>query len=80
LQNPLTHEWQHPLSDVVNSLVGSGLRIEFLHESPFCGWQRFPFMVKGEEAVAARRQSVNPAHLLDKSGGKPIGRPGTIKR
>lgn len=46
LANPLTHEWQHTLSDVVSALVAVGLRIEFLHEFPFCSWQRFPFMVK----------------------------------
>jgi hypothetical protein len=44
LANDVRFEWQHSLSDVVNALIGAGLRIEFLHEFPFDEWQRFPFM------------------------------------
>ena len=29
-----THEWIHPVGDVVTALVGAGLVIEFLHEHP----------------------------------------------
>src|SRR5262245_37549549 len=32
------HEWHHSMSDIVNSLVRGGLRIESLHEYPFCAW------------------------------------------
>lgn len=49
LRSKTSHEWQHPLSDVINALVGAGLRIEFLHEFPFCMFQRLPSMVKGED-------------------------------
>jgi SAM-dependent methyltransferase len=49
LKNKTSHEWQHPLSDIVNSLVRAGLRIEFLHEFPFSMFQRLPSMVKGED-------------------------------
>lgn len=44
-----TYEWQHSLSDVLNALIGAGLRIEFLHEFPLCSWRRFPFMEQGED-------------------------------
>lgn len=48
LQNKTSHEWQHPLSDIINSLIGVGLRIEFLREFPFCMFQKLPSMVKDD--------------------------------
>lgn len=33
------HSWQHSLSDIVNALVSQGLRIDFLHEFPYCSWE-----------------------------------------
>jgi SAM-dependent methyltransferase len=33
------HEWHHSLADIVNSLIGAGLVLEFLHEFPFCPWE-----------------------------------------
>lgn len=47
-QNP-SFEWQHPLADVVSSLRAAGLRIEFLHEFPFCSYDCFPFLEKGKD-------------------------------
>ena len=32
------HEWQHSLSDILNALVGAGLRLDWLHEFPYCAW------------------------------------------
>lgn len=32
------HEWQHSLSDIINSLLRAGLRLEWLHEFPYCAW------------------------------------------
>ena len=42
------HEWQHPLGDVVTSLIDAGLTIEFLHEFPFSG-QPYPGMERYED-------------------------------
>jgi SAM-dependent methyltransferase len=44
--NP-SYEWQHSMADVVNSLTSQGLRIEYLHEFPFCSYDCFPFLEKG---------------------------------
>lgn len=44
-----SYQWQHSLSDVINALAGAGLRVEFLHEFPFCGWQRLPSMERRED-------------------------------
>lgn len=32
------HEWQHSLADIVNALIAAGLRLEWLHEFPYCAW------------------------------------------
>jgi 2-polyprenyl-3-methyl-5-hydroxy-6-metoxy-1,4-benzoquinol methylase len=37
------YEWTHSLSDVINSLINAGLKIEFLNEYPFTVWKQFPF-------------------------------------
>ncbi|MCW2976705.1 MAG: Methyltransferase type 11, partial [Actinomycetia bacterium] len=49
LQNKTSFEWQHPLSDVINALTSNGLRVEFLHEFPFCVFQWLPSMVKRDD-------------------------------
>ncbi len=46
--NP-SYEWQHALADIVNSLTSQGLRIEFLHEFPFCSYDCFPFLEQGKD-------------------------------
>ena len=38
------YEWQHTLGEIVTALVGVGLRIEFLHEFPFSGYEAYPIM------------------------------------
>ena len=45
LSNTRTHEWEHPLSDIVGSLLSLGLRLDFFHEHDVLPWSRFPMMV-----------------------------------
>lgn len=47
------HEWRHSLGDIVGSLIGAGLSIEWLHEFPFCAWK----IVAGCEVVEQFSQS-----------------------
>jgi SAM-dependent methyltransferase len=42
-------EWTHGLSDVLNALLGAGLRLEFLHEFPYMSHDHFPFMEQGAD-------------------------------
>ena len=43
-KNPVPeHVWQHSMGDIVNALVGAGLRIDFLHEFPHCTWKVIAF-------------------------------------
>ena len=37
------HTWQHSMGDIVNTLVTAGLRIDFLHEFPYCVWKVIAF-------------------------------------
>jgi len=41
------YQWVHPLGDIVTALTNAGLRIEFLHEFPFCAYGKFPFLRQG---------------------------------
>ncbi|OPL17748.1 MAG: hypothetical protein AVO35_08790 [Candidatus Aegiribacteria sp. MLS_C] len=39
-------EWQWTVSDVVNALLGAGLRIEFMHEHKYLPWKALPSMTE----------------------------------
>ena len=41
-----SYEWTHSLSDIVNALIGAGLRIEFIHEFPVSAYRWSPFTEK----------------------------------
>ena len=47
---PLTqtrnYEWIHSLSDIVNALIGAGLRLDFLREHEQIAWRAFPDMIE----------------------------------
>ena len=38
------YEWSHPIGDVVNALIGAGLRIEHLREFPFSAYKQLPIL------------------------------------
>lgn len=46
VKNRATYNFEYPISDVVNAVIGAGLRIEFLHEFPFCSYKAIPAMVQ----------------------------------
>jgi len=49
LQHTVHYEWQHTLSDVINSLVQAGFVILRLEEYPFCTYRSHKFLVKNAE-------------------------------
>ena len=49
IQNKVTYEWFHPISDIINSLIIYGLEIEFLHEFPFGFFQIHPDMQQRDD-------------------------------
>jgi len=42
-------EWHHSLSEVLNSLITNGLKIEFLNEFPYQVYNCFPNLVEREK-------------------------------
>ena len=44
-------EWFHSFSDIINSLIEAGLRIEFLNEFDWCTYQSCPFLRQDEDGV-----------------------------
>jgi SAM-dependent methyltransferase len=43
-----THEWVHPLSDIINAVIASDLRLDYLNEHEELAWQFAPIMVPVE--------------------------------
>lgn len=51
LRNATTHEWIHPLSDVVSALTEAGLSLEWLHEHDAVPWRMFACLVKSNDGL-----------------------------
>ncbi len=47
VKNKRTYEWQHTVSDVLNSLIRAGLRIEEVGEYPYLPWRYVKEAVRG---------------------------------
>jgi SAM-dependent methyltransferase len=46
------YEWDHSLGEILDSLIAAGLRVDFLHEFPFCVYSMFPsLMVKSSDGM-----------------------------
>ena len=46
VKQKVEYEWVHSLSEVLNALIGAGLRIQFLHEFPFPILAQFPELME----------------------------------
>lgn len=44
-----SYEWFHGLGEIINSLISSGLRIDFLHEYPYICFKVYPFMQQDDD-------------------------------
>ncbi len=51
LQNATTHQWLHPLGDVVTALIELGLRLDWLHEHDAIPWRMFDCLVRDEAGL-----------------------------
>ncbi|MFX1264596.1 MAG: SAM-dependent methyltransferase, partial [Promethearchaeota archaeon] len=45
----VTYEWSHSLSEIINSIIDAGLRVDFFNEFPFTTWRELPFMVQRDD-------------------------------
>jgi SAM-dependent methyltransferase len=51
-QNTVTFEWNHGLGEIIDPLLRSGLRLDFLHEFPYTiPGLPFPFLELGEDGL-----------------------------
>jgi SAM-dependent methyltransferase len=48
LTNATTHQWNHPLSDVITALLDTGLRLDWLHEHDHVPWRMFACLIRDE--------------------------------
>lgn len=44
-----SYEWQHSMSDIVNAILGAGLKIEWLNEFAVSGYRAFPQMSRHDD-------------------------------
>lgn len=51
LHHARTHNWAHPLSEVLDVLRGSGLALQWLHEHPRVPWRMFRCLVRDAEGL-----------------------------
>ena len=58
LTNATTYNWIHPLSDVVTSLIASGMTLNWLHEHDAVPWRMFRILV--EDAAGLYRWPDKP--------------------
>ncbi len=49
LKTMVTYEWNHSISKIINSLIESGLHIDFFNEFPFTTWTPLPFLKKRKD-------------------------------
>ena len=54
VDQPYEYAWPHPLSEIINSLIRHGLRIDFLEEYPFLEWPA-PFLVETDDRTHVLR-------------------------
>ncbi len=61
VESPRANEFVHPVSEVLNALIGAGLRLDRVEEHPGCDWAQFP-----TQSVQVGDQWFFPDHLRDK--------------
>ncbi|MCR9177302.1 MAG: class I SAM-dependent methyltransferase [Alphaproteobacteria bacterium] len=51
MANTVSHEWSHPISDILNALIQAGMNLEWLHEHDRIAWKLLPIMEKDEHRL-----------------------------
>ena len=49
VKSAVTYEWSHSLSEIINSIIDAGLRVDFFNEFPFTTWRELPFMIQRDD-------------------------------
>ena len=64
VHNTVTHEWNHPIGDVVSALIDAGLRIDFLHEHDVIPWKPFALVEEAGDGLYRLPESFPSLPLL----------------
>ncbi len=56
--------WSHTISDVINALLSTGLKLEFVHEFPFSTINCFPFVTESEPGKYVHEKYPNMIPML----------------
>ena len=56
--------WNYRLSDIINSLIQNGLKIEYFHEFPYSVYQQFPFLVNDGHGIYTFPDGKQPIPLM----------------
>lgn len=43
------YDWRHSAGDILNALIGAGLKLAYFHEHQVVPWKAFPFLVTDEQ-------------------------------
>jgi ubiquinone/menaquinone biosynthesis C-methylase UbiE len=65
-------EWMHPVSEILNSLIDAGLKIEFFHEHPMIFFKVLPFMVQDKDGYWRLKDDLLP-QIFSLKASKPQG-------
>jgi SAM-dependent methyltransferase len=57
----VTREWAYSLADVIQAILGAGLRLELFHEHDYTLFPRFPHLVADPDALGAGQLYRQPA-------------------
>ncbi len=49
VSQPVSYQWHHHLAEILTAIISAGLRIEFLHEFPYCNYAKLLFIQRGED-------------------------------
>jgi SAM-dependent methyltransferase len=74
VSQPVSYEWDHSLSEVLNALISVGLRIESINEYPFSLYPMFPsLMEKGADGLWRLKESDGAIPLMFSLKATPPG-------
>jgi SAM-dependent methyltransferase len=75
MDHTVTYGWNHTFSEIIMALLSAGLRIEFLHEFPFCAWENFPEMERSDDRFH-RMSDPNKDNLIPMTFSLKATKPG----
>jgi SAM-dependent methyltransferase len=62
--NNATHEWSHPISEVIEAILGAGLQLELFHEQDHTLFRRWPGLIAGPDGTYRRPEGMPRLPLM----------------